>query len=240
MIYGIVGIFDDVRYSVIQRPSSAGNGKTNLMAHILYEEFLRKDRNVIANFHLKYKGSSFASASWATYMTSQEIFDHWFDEELEGSIIGITELQSLLNSAGRSAKMITYLERCLNQRRKSDYDLIWDSQRWGSVDKRVRDNTDEVYHPMKYHCIYDPEEDTWRPTYPCLKDRCDERHLIAVHCDLPLPPTFEEQITPLYFMKSWEIGELYNTKEKMLDTLNYNPAWERQNGGGNYTRPVKA
>jgi hypothetical protein len=227
MIYGIVGIVDDFRFSQIQRPSSAGNGKTNLLTHILHKEFVWKDRHVIANYHLKYKGGSYAGPSWAKYMTSQEIFNRWFDEDIEGSVIGITELQSLMNSAGRSPKMITFLEKCLNQRRKSDYDLVWDSQRWGSVDKRIRDNTDELYQPMKWHTILDKDTGWWIPTYPCPKDNCTERHLISVHRELPEPDTLEEKIRPLYFLKSWEIGELYNTKEKMRDTLIYNPAWEK-------------
>lgn len=227
MIYGIVGMVDDFRLSTIQRPSSAGNGKTCLLTHILYREFLEKGRNVIANFHLKYKGGSFAGPSWATYMSSQEIFDHWFDDNLEGSVIGITELQSLLNSAGRSSKMITYLEKCLNQRRKSDYDLVWDSQRWGSVDKRIRDNTDELYRPMKWHTAFNPHVQKWQPTELCPKDRCDEKHQISVYRELPEPATQEERDRPLYFLNTWEIGELYNTREKMRDTLTYNPEWEK-------------
>lgn len=226
-VYGIVGMLDDIRDVRFERPASAGNGKTQLLTHFLYQEFVHKDRPVIANYHLYYKGGKKTGQSWATYMSSQEIFDRWFDDDLEGSVIGITELQSLLNSAGRQAKMITYLEKCLNQRRKSDYDLIWDSQRWGSVDKRIRDVTDELYQPMKWHCIFDEEAQTWRVTYPCPKDRCNERHMISVHKELPQPETDEERIYPLYFLNSWEIGELYDTREKMKDVLTYNPAWDK-------------
>lgn len=225
-VYGIVGMLDDLRDVRYERPASAGNGKTQLLSHFLYQEFVQKDRPVIANYHLYYPGGKNKGVSWATYMSSQEIFDRWFDDDLEGSVIGITELQSLLNSAGRQAKMITYLEKCLNQRRKSDYDIIWDSQRWGSVDKRIRDVTDELYQPMKWHCIFDEETQNWRVTYPCGKDRCNERHMISVHREMPLPESPAERILPLYFLKSWEIGELYDTREKMIDVLRYNPKWD--------------
>ena len=225
-VYGIVGMLDEMRDARFERPAPAGNGKTLLLTHFLYQEFIQKDRQVIANFHLYYPGGKDLGQSWATYMTSQEIFDHWFDDEIQGAVIGITELQSLLNSAGRSAKMITYIEKCLQQRRKRDFEIAWDSQRWGSVDKRIRDATDELYQPMKWHCMFDEETLTWRVTYPCLKDRCDERHMISVHQELPQPETYEERVLPLFFLNAWEIGELYNTKESMRDTLKYNPAWD--------------
>ena len=226
MIVGVVGMVDDIRYRDMMRPPSAGNGKTCLLAHILYQEFVEKERLVIANFHLKYKGMPATGPSWALYRTSQEIFDNWFCEEWEGAIIAITELQSLINSAGRSAKVITYLEKCLNQRRKSGYDLLWDSQRWGSVDKRIREATDELYQPVKWHTRFNPQINCYVPTQPCFKDNCNERHQIAVHRELPEPLTIEEKIKPLYFLNSWEIGELYDTKEKMMDVLQWSPKWD--------------
>jgi hypothetical protein len=224
-VYGIVGLVDDTRTTTGQRPPSAGNGKTCLMTHILNQEFLRKDRLVIANYHLRFKGGSFAGPSWARYMPTQEIFDNWFNDDLEGAIIAITELQSIFNSAGRSAKVITYLEKCLNQRRKSDYDLIWDSQRWGSVDKRIRDVTDELFYPVKWHTEYNPDIGIWIPTHPCSIDNCQERHQIAVHREFPAE-YLDDRIIPLYFINTWEIGELYNTKEKMRDVLKWSPKWE--------------
>lgn len=225
-VYGIVGLVEDVRSCDQDRPPSAGNGKTNLMTHILYQEFIIKQRLIITNFHTRFQGGSFAGPSWARYMTSQEIFDHWFDEELENAIIAFTELQSLLNSAGRSSKVITYIEKCLNQRRKSGYDIIWDSQRWGSVDRRIRDVTDELYFPVKWHCRFDAKANSWLPTHPCNKDICGEKHLIAVHKEFPAE-TIEDRIKPLYFLKSWEIGQLYNTKEKMQDTLKWSASWDK-------------
>lgn len=230
-VYGVVGILDDARSTAMQRPPSAGNGKTCLLTHILYQEFIRKDRLVIANFHLRHKGGSFESGpSWALYKSSQEIFDNWFCEEWNGAIIAITELQSLLNSAGRSAKVITYLEKCLNQRRKKGFDLIWDSQRWGSVDKRIREITDEVYQPVKWHTRFNPEVQCWVPTQPCYTDNCSEKHQIAVHRELPEPEFLEDKIKPLFFLNSWEIGELYDTREIMRDVLKWSPKWDEATG----------
>jgi hypothetical protein len=225
-VFGIVGLIDDTIITDQQRSSSAGNGKTLLMTHILRQEFFKRNRLVIANYHLKYQGMDFTGPSWAKYMTAQEIFDHWFDPELQGAIIGITELQSILNSAGRSAKVITYIEKCLNQRRKQGFDLIWDSQRWGSVDKRIRVATNELYYPIKWHTKYHPVIKCWIPTEPCHIDNCKERHQIAVHRELPEPKTLEEKIKPLYFLNTWEVGQFYNTHEMMRDTLKWTPAWD--------------
>jgi hypothetical protein len=160
-------------------------------------------------------------------MTSQEIFDNWFDPELEGALICLTELESLLNSAGRSSKVITYVEKCLNQRRKSGYDIIWDSQRWGSGDRRIRDKTDFIYRPEKWHCTYDDEAAIYRPVEQCPLDNCDERHQILLYQEVPKPPTLEELLRPVAIINAWEVGQLYDTKEKMEDTIVFNPDWEK-------------
>lgn len=225
MMLAILGMTDDARPEYIQRASPCGNGKTNFLVYLLYSAFLEKERLVITNFHTRFKGGSYAGPSWSRYMTSQEIFDHWFDEELEGAIFGITELQSLLNSAGRSAKLITYVEKCLNQRRKMGYDIYWDSQRWGSGDRRIRDHTDYIYRPEKYHCEFNAEAQCFVPTERCPLDICDERHQILIFQVEPKPQTIEELLKPKLILNAWEIGELYNTKEKMEDILQYNPAW---------------
>lgn len=226
MILGILGMIDDSRPMNIQRASPCGNGKTNFLVYLLYAEFLAKNRLVITNFHTKFKGGSFAAPSWSKYMTSQEIFDHWFDPELEGAVIGLTELESLLNSAGRQSKVITYIEKCLNQRRKSGYDIFWDSQRWGSGDKRMRDKTDYIYRPEKWHCDYNPEAGCWVPTERCPLDICDERHQILIYQEIPRPATIQELLEPKLIINSWEIGQLYDTKEKMQDTIEWNENWK--------------
>ena len=225
-VYGIVGLVDDMRTTTVHRPPAAGNGKTCLMTHILHEEFQQKERLVVANYHLRYKGGSFSGPSWAKYMTSQEIFDHWFDEELQDAIIGLVELQSIFNSAGRSSKVITYLEKCLQQRRHLGYDIVWDSQRWGSVDKRIRDFTDELFYPIKWHCEYNAGARCWTPTHPCNTDNCQEQHQIAVHRELPEPETLEEKIKPLYFLNSWVVGELYDTRERFTDVVKWSSKWD--------------
>jgi len=225
MILGILGMLDDSRPEYVQRASPCGNGKTNFLTYLLYEEFRQKDRLVITNFHTKFKGGEFGQHTWSRYMTSQEIFDRWFDEELNGAVIGITELQSLLNSAGRSAKLITYVEKCLNQRRKSGYDIFWDSQRWGSGDRRMRDHTDYVYRPEKYDCEYNADAQCYVPVERCTLDICPKKHQIFIYQEIPKPTTLKDMITPKLILNAWEIGELYDTNEKMTDILQYNPVW---------------
>jgi hypothetical protein len=229
LIYGIVGMTDDQRPENVQRSSPCGNGKTNLLTHFLYSEFCENERKIICNFHTRFIGAPWGTPSWSTYMTAQEIFDNWWDPELEGAAIGITELESIINSAGRSSKVITYLEKCLNQRRKAGYDIFYDTQRWFSSDRRMRDKTDYIWRPEKYHCEYIPEADTYMPTERCPLDICNEKHLILVYQEYPPAQTIIEKIKPQIIIKSWEIGQLYDTKEKMMDILQYNPAWEHIN-----------
>ena len=208
-----------------QRPSPCGNGKTVTMVHFLYQWYVQKEANIITNFHTRHLGAEWGTPSWSTYMTSQQIFDNWWDIEDE-TIIAITELQSLINSAGRSAKLITYIEKCLQQRRKKGFKIFWDSQTLGSSDKRWRDATDYIYRPEKWHCHWNPDYDCFTPTEPCPLDICDERHQIFVYQEYPTPATIEEMIKPQFILNSWEIGQLFDTKENMKDVLKFNPDWE--------------
>jgi hypothetical protein len=224
---GIVGQFDDSRPEYTVRSSPCGNGKTNFIVKLLWEEYYQKQRLIITNFHTRFRGGSFSMPSWSKYMSAQEIFDHWFDPELTGAAIGITELQSILNSAGRSSKVITYIERCLQQRRKRNYDIFWDSQRWGSGDKRIRDATDFMYRPEKWHSEFNSEAGVYVPVERCPIDNCtDQHHQILIYQDYPKPSTIEDMLKPQMILNSWEVGELYDTFEEMKQTLVYNPAWD--------------
>jgi hypothetical protein len=199
------------------------------MTFLLYQEFIQKNRKVITNYHTNFLGMPQGSLSWSEYRHSQKIFDQWFSDENEGAIIGITELQSLLNSAARQGKLITYIEKCLAQRRKMKFDIIWDSQELGSNDKRIRDKTDFIYRPEKWHCEWTSEIGDYRPTERCPLDNCDQKHLILVYQEKPLPPTIAEILRPIAIIRSWEIGKLYDSEEKMKDVLYYDPAWDHRN-----------
>jgi hypothetical protein len=233
MIIGIIGkTFQDARQSsaLVQHPSACGNGKTLSNVFLLFKEYEIKDRMVITNFHTKFNGAEWGTPSWAVYKTSQEIFDLWLNVEEGdpeyGAIIGLTEVSSLMNSAARNGKIITHVEKCLNQRRKNGWDLVWDAQDLGSNDKRWRDKTDYLYRPVKYHCEWDPDLNCYRPTEPCPLDICDEKHQVLLYIEQsPFPLTIEDMVTPQKILNAWEIGQLYDTKEKMKDTLHYNPAW---------------
>jgi len=227
MIYGILGMIEDERNPGVMRASPCGCGKTNFLVYLAYQEYITNKRPIVTNFHTRFKGAPWGTASWSTYMSSQEIFDNWFDLE-HGTVICITELQSLFNSAGRSAKVITYIEKCLQQRRKMGFDLIWDSQSWSSGDRRIRKNTDYIYRPEKWHCRLNAEAGCYVPYEKCVLDNCDERHQILVYQEYPEPKTIEDLLKPKLILNSWEIGELYDTTEVMKDTLKASDRWEEK------------
>lgn len=232
-VIGVIGKMfqgDGMVSPLVFHPSACGNGKTTTNVHILYQEFVQKNRMVITNFHTRFPGAPANAPSWSTYRTSQEIFDMWLDVEEGdpeyGAIIGLTEVSSLINSAVREGKVIRHVEKCLNQRRKNGWDIVWDAQDLGSNDKRWRDKTDYLYRPMKYHCEYDIGLECYRPTYPCPLDICDEKHQILVFIEKsPFPLTLQEKINPQLILNAWEIGQLFYTDEKMKDTLVVNPDW---------------
>ncbi|MDD3966888.1 MAG: hypothetical protein PHP63_07565 [Candidatus Marinimicrobia bacterium] len=223
MIIGIVGQVSQVRDSQIPRPSDCGNGKTNLMVSMAYHQFRTRGRKVITNFHTKYPGSDNWNCTWSEFMTAQEIFEHFLDPEYDDALVCISELSGILHSAARSSKTIQWVDNNLNQRRKAGHDLIWDAQRWMSNDKILRDKTDYIYVPVKFHCVYDIRTQNWIPTTQCPKDICDEKHLILVWQDFPAPDP-EDALTPIKILHAWEIGELYDTKERITDQTLHAPA----------------
>jgi hypothetical protein len=240
MIIGILGSLGDLDLATTgPRPSDCGNGKTTVTTHLLFQEAMRRDdlwpdgRKVICNFHTRYNGAQWGSPSWAEYRTSQEIFDSWMEVEEGhpdyGAIIGFTELSALINSAARDTKLIAYIERCLNQRRKNAWDIIWDSQTLGSADKRWRDKTEFIYKPIKFHCAWDPSFKAFLPTEPCPLDNCRDRHQVVVYIEKsPSPLSILDLKTPRMILNTWEIGQLFDTNEKMRDVLHYRKAWDNQ------------
>lgn len=233
MIIGILGSMGDREICTTEiRGSDCGNGKTVTLSHLLYQEAMT-GRKVIANFHTRYPGTEWGSPSWSEYRTSQEIFDHWMEVEEGhpdyGAVVGLTELSALFNSAQRDTKVIAYIERCLNQRRKNRFDLIWDSQILGSADKRWRDKTEYIYKPVKFHCQWDPQYKAFLPTEQCPSDNCTEKHQIVVYIEKSTAPlTILDLKTPQMILNAWEIGQLFDTNEKMKDTLKFNKKWLEQ------------
>jgi hypothetical protein len=233
MIIGVLGNIGDQSClsQTTSRASACGNGKTVTVAYFGWKEFEVKERKIVANFHTKYKGMEMGTPSWAEYKTSQEIFDMWLDveegDEYYGAMILLTEISSLIPSAARQGKLITHVEKCLNQRRKNGWDIIYDMQDFGSADKRWRDKSDYIYRPKKFHCVWNPDYKAFLPTEPCLLDNCSERHQVSVFIESsPDPLNYLDLITPQVVINAWEVGQLYDTNEKMKDVLHYNPAWD--------------
>lgn len=216
-VIGIVGQISQTRNTAIPRPSDCGNGKTCLATFLGYQEFVTKKRTVITNFHTQFPGGN-PNCSWSTFMTAQEIFENFLDPDYEDALFIISELSGIIHSAARESKTIKWIENRLNQRRKHGHDLIWDAQRWMSGDKIIRDKTDFVYVPVKYHTVFDIEKNNWIPTKQCLRDICDEKHLILVYQDVPEPP-LEEALIPKLCLQAWVVGQLYDTKEIIEQTV---------------------
>jgi hypothetical protein len=234
MITGILGSDESVprpRMSTVQKASACGNGKTITLAYLGWKEYLKsekagKPRKIISNFHTRFPGGQFGQASWSEYRSNQEIFDKWWDEKNKGALILITELQSIFNSCNRNNKIIAYIERCLVQRRKMGYEVVYDSQELGSVDKRFRNMTDYIYVPMKFHAAYVPQYKEYVPVEPCPLDTCSKAHIIQVYRNYPFPKSFEEMSTPVLKLKAWVVGQLFDTNEQMVDMLQYDQKWD--------------
>lgn len=199
MIYGIVGKLYTL--SNAHQPLTmgdeiiCGNGKTATMVYYLREVRTLQDREIITNFW----------TTFSTYMSAQEIFEGFFDRQYV--TYGISEIQKFLNSIGNQ-KTKVWIEGLVAQRRKLHIDIFWDSQRWMSVDNRLREHTmngGRIYVPRKYHCEDGSE---------CKEEDCQEKHYIKVFVDKPLGI-----IDPVAIFDCEEIGRLYDTDEIIRDNL---------------------
>ena len=121
---------------------------------------------------------------------------------------------------------MAYIERCLVQRRKFNYEVCIDSQELGSIDKRFRNMADFIYIPMKFHAAYVPQYKEYVPVEPCPLDNCDKPHIIQVYKNYPFPKSLEEMQTPIRKLKAWVVGQYYDKDEPMLDSVLPNPKWD--------------
>ena len=124
-------------------------------------------------------------------------------EDTSKIILGITEMQELINSIGSSLEQTLFVDSFANQMRKLKVSCFYDTQILKHIHKRLRRHTENIRMPIKIH----------ENGNECNFDNCDKKHLIVIRSKRP----FKKQ--PLKIIKAWEVGKLYNTNEIVIDTL---------------------
>jgi hypothetical protein len=118
-------------------------------------------------------------------------------------VLGVTEMQDLINSVGTQQEQLLYVDSFTNQMRKLECDCLYDTQIFKNVNIRLRRHTENIRIPFKYHLN----------NHECNFDRCEQKHFIDV---FSFKPFKKERIRRL---KAWEVGKMYNSKEMVIDQL---------------------
>lgn len=188
-VIGIVGTFNDTITTPI-----VGNGKTNTMVYYLHEDKVVIFRDIYTNFQ----------TTFSTKLKIMEIFNRIKNAEIQYASVGIDELSGILNSLGAKAQNVLFSEKIIGQLRKYDINLYYTTQRFKSVQNRVRLLTNIILEPHKIH------EDL----SACYEPTCKREHYILVYSWEP----FKEK--PINCLIASQVGKLYNTYEFINDEIN--------------------
>ena len=180
MITAIVGTVED------EQGLLRGNGKTNVMTYYGRREYLA-DKAVYSNY----------KTLFSKQITMQKMMDMIIHDDLRNVVLLIDEIQIMLNSLGAKHTVVKFVDKAIAQTRKKGVDILYTSQRFWNVHARLRQQTDVVIKPKKYH--YDFSE--------CMLDRCNKRHIIAIYMVQPV------RYNPIQWIRPEIVGKWYDSNE---------------------------
>ena len=187
MIYGFFGSIPGCPH---QRGNQAlrGNGKTMCMTAIAYNLHIAERKEVISNY----------STVFSRLVPTEEIGDIVIEEDIENTVIIITEMQLYLNSLGVNTKrLLKFIGEVVAQTRKRSVDILYDSQRYTDIHPRLRVQTDRAFLPRKYHLN----------GQSCSIDRCQKKHIIRLYQHDPFKKDAILTFNPV------KVGVLYDSNE---------------------------
>jgi len=191
MIVAFVGVI----YSDSKCPIS-GNGKTGGMTGIAMLDHYQKNKTIWSNYYTDFSDK---------VCGLQEMIDEIGDEQHPDLILCISEMGQILNSLGSKTKQVLFVEKFVSQIRKLEIELYWDAQRFRSIHLRLREFTDVIFIPRKYH--FDGLE--------CNYNLCKKPHKVSLYCYKPEQENNEPKIS---FDMS-KVGLHYDHKEVIYDKI---------------------
>jgi len=183
-----------------------GNGKTLSMTGYLWLKYLA-GYDVYTNYFTDFsKNIDGDTGKWniESNNSAQNIITFLQDNRPKNTVVGFTEFHNVINSLGSSAKQVKFIDLFASQIRKLDCDALYDTQRFMSMNNRLRHHTDFIWLPEKRH----PEDLTL-----CNNDRCKREHDIYLYRFQPSHPKWIRKF------KASVIGKHYDTKQIVFDTL---------------------
>lgn len=188
MITAFIGTLDDESDTPI-----SGTGKTCSMTGYLYQDYL-EGKKVYTNYHTEFSEDILGFQAMINKLKGIHSPD---------TILGISEMQTVLNSLGSTQQQVLFIDSFASQLRKIDVDIYYDTQRLMNIHKRLRVHTDVILIPYKTHL----------DNTPCYFNRCKKPHKIYVYSQKP----FKQK--PLICFDATEVGKLYDTLEIIYDIL---------------------
>ena len=203
MFLGIIALLDDEETDRCLR----GNGKTCTLTYLLYKYKLKGYR-VWTNYYTSFSDEVIGFQEMinklnAIYKKNEELKKEKKPIINYKIVLGVTELQEIINSVGSSTDQVLFVDSFTSQIRKLDVDCLYDTQVLKHLHKRVRRHTERILIPIKYHT--DGKE--------CNYDRCKKDHLIFIHSYKP----FKKY--PVKVIKDWKVGKMYDSFQRVEDKI---------------------
>jgi hypothetical protein len=194
MIVAFVGTIDEDESAL----PITGNGKTCAMTGFSYNDFVA-GKEIWSNFQTDY---SKEIIGFQTMINRLE--DNVTNNKINPDIIlAVTEIRRIIDAVGSTTEQILYIDNFVEQIRKMECVLYYDTQRFNSVHKRLRIHTNVILIPYKTH--FDESA--------CYLPSCMKPHKIYVYSHKPY------RRNPVACFDSIETGRHYDTKEFCKDKL---------------------
>lgn len=182
---------------------SQGSGKTISITKFLLQDYA-KGKNIMTNFGLKgVKYKTITKKMLQEYAQNQD--------QINNTSIGLTELHTIIDS--RSSGKNKFITWFFLQLRKRGVTLYGDTQHFGQIDKRVREETDLFIECRTY--LRNPETNKFNPTF---KKEFNKEEFKQLYIKNKCYIKYISDGIPVYKIKSYyfkadQISPYFNTRE---------------------------
>jgi hypothetical protein len=194
MIVAFVGTIDEDESAL----PITGNGKTCAMTGFSYNDFV-SGKEVWSNFQTDYSKEVIGFQTMINRL-EENVVNNKINPDI---ILAVTEIRRIIDAVGSTTEQILYIDNFVEQIRKMECVLYYDTQRFNSVHKRLRIHTNVILIPYKTH--FDESA--------CYLPSCMKPHKIYVYSHKPY------RRNPVACFDSIETGKHYDTKEFCKDKL---------------------
>lgn len=195
MITGIIGTISEIE----ENESIRGNGKNITETYYLHSDYLL-GRKIFTNYY----------TTFSEMLPLKEIIEVClkdYEKYSKGITIGLTELQVTFDSIGNKKAVTRFIMWFVQQSRKLNADIYYDTQRLADVNIKLRVQTDNILQPSKIHA----------DGKICRMDRCARKdHFIKVYS---LKPYRRKPITGKEVINCSIVGKMYNTNQLVFDEV---------------------